>query len=139
MKKTSFAPLDIQQSPITYNAEPYYKLQDFWAYEIYLPNESSNADDEQMFFALVDNNANEIILGIDFFYSEPTHEILLTYVFNHPPVLDEEACGYIVKAFLHKKILHEVSRRYKDIGYLYTGIKHWRRTPILADIDSFAV
>jgi hypothetical protein len=135
MKKIAFAPLDIKQSPITYNAEAYYEMNDWSAYEIYFPVHKLFPDEEQMFFVLIRDCLNEIILGIDFFYCEPTSEILLTYIFEHTPTLDEEASEYIIKAFLNNKILSEVRNYYKRKGYRQNGIRYWRRTPIVVDID----
>jgi hypothetical protein len=134
MKKIGFAQLDIKQSPITYNAESYYELLDWSAYEIYFPVQHLFPDEEQMFFALV-GNGGEIILGIDFFYCETIGEILMTYIYEHTPQLDEEASEYIIKAFLNNKIISEVRNYYWKKGYRQNGIRYWRRTPIVINVD----
>jgi len=138
MKKIGFAPLDIKQSPITYNAESFYELMDWSAYEIYFPVQHLFPDEEQMFFVLI-GNSGEITLGIDFFYCQINREILMTYMFEHTPTLDEEASEYIIRAFLNNKIITKVRNFYGKRGYRKNGIRYWRRKPIVIDVDEYPI
>jgi hypothetical protein len=137
MKKIGFAPMNLKQE-ITYDADPYYELNDWTAYKIYFPVQQLFPDEEQMFFALI-GNGGEIILGMDFFFCEVNLEILMTYMFDHSEFLDEEASEYIVRAFLTSKIISEIRNYYKKKGYQHNGIRYWRRKPIVIDVDDYPV
>jgi len=137
MKKIAFAAMDLKQE-ITYDAEPYYDMMHWTAYQIYLPVQQLFPDEEQIFFALI-GNGGEIILGFDFFYCETNKEILMTYMFEHSEFWDEESKEYIVKAFLNNKVINEVRKFYRRKGYRQNGIRYWRRSPIVIDVDDYPI
>lgn len=138
MKKIVFAQLDLRQTPITYNAESYFEMNDWTAYEIFFPVQQLFPDEEQMFFALI-GNGGEIILGIDYFYCQTNMEILMTYMYEHTPTLDEESTEYIVKAFLNSKVIADIRNYYRKKGFRQNGIKYWRRKPIVYDVDDYPI
>lgn len=138
MKKIAFAPMNLKQTPITYNGEAYYEMNDWTAYEIYFPVQHLFPDEEQMFFALI-GNGGEIIVGIDYFYCQINMEVLMTYMFEHSEFLDEESTEYIVKAFLNGKVISEIRTQYRKQGYQQNGIKYWRRKPIFYDVDDYPI
>jgi len=138
MKKIGFAELNIKQAPISYSEDTYYEMLEWSAFEINLPIQHLFPDEEQMFFALV-GNSGEIVMGIDFFYCEINREILMTYMFEHTPNLDEEASEYIIKGFLNSKVINEVRKFYRKRGFRQNGIRYWRRRPIVIDVDEYPI